>query len=460
MIDQGRQKKRQSLGETPLSWEAIEGCLAAVDYLLEWVPDDSNCSPLQYATMKGCRTYRCHTLATFKSTWMLQMNLAQRYYMLPPMPNLVFHDALTALHSSIRSQSLLCVVSLRKLGLKPVKVTAVKDNCRGVEILFPVTSPIPSYVHWSINEIMKPEQFLEIKSRGTSEFLRKEYSWAVYWYSEALVRKPGDAAVLSNRSLCYVYLNKGDPAFEDATQWVLARPDWPKAYYRAGVALKLLNRRDDAADAFFNGLKLDPENRELRNAFRHHGFFPNNFLIACLDGMLLRLLIEVALPVISLLDDQSIYLDLGGQSEIGGATLETLHQELVERLILISTRSKKFKEWEQQVKNWEEKDQQEMERGRLKVRWKESVSSYQPLFVETIRIPGVCITMHSIPLHQSWVHQECKEFPQICLISKSRVLRELFDFLVMEIWISEMASFLAMARYEAISSLVTKVRNG
>lgn len=30
-------------------------------------------------------------------------------------------------------------------------------------------------------------------------------------------------------------------------------------------------------------------------------------------------------------DDQSIYLDLGGQSEIGGATLETLHQELVER---------------------------------------------------------------------------------------------------------------------------------
>lgn len=65
-----------------------------------------------------------------------------------------------------------------------------------------------------------------------------------------------------------MYLNKGDPAFEDATQWVLARPDWPKAYYRAGVALKLLNRRDDAADAFFNGLKLDPENRELQNAFR------------------------------------------------------------------------------------------------------------------------------------------------------------------------------------------------
>ncbi|RZC75488.1 hypothetical protein C5167_050961 [Papaver somniferum] len=46
-----------------------------------------------------------------------------------------------------------------------------------------------------------------------------------------------------------------------------------------------------------------------------------------------------------------------------------------------------------------------MERVRLKVRLKESVSSYQPLFVEIIRDPEVCITMHSIPLHQSWVHQ-------------------------------------------------------
>ncbi|XP_026378411.1 protein STIP1 homolog [Papaver somniferum] len=114
------------------------------------------------------------------------------------------------------------------------------------------------------------EKFLEAKSRGTSAFQRKEYWQAVYWYTEALEIKPGDAAVLSNRSLCYVYLNKGDPAFEDASQCVLARPDWPKAYYRAGVALKLLNvpRLDDAADAFSNGLKLDPENRELQDAFR------------------------------------------------------------------------------------------------------------------------------------------------------------------------------------------------
>ncbi|KAI3871161.1 hypothetical protein MKW98_015061 [Papaver atlanticum] len=168
-------------------------------------------------------------------------------------------------------------------GLKPIEVVAVKDNRQGVEILFPVTSPIPSHVDWSIDGIMKhvkskkfatkrfckaKEIFLEAKCRGTSAFQRKEYMRAVYWYSEALKVKPGDAAVLSNRSLCYVYLYNGDLAFQDATLCMLARPDWPKAYYRAGVALKLLNRLNDAANAFFDGLKLDPGNKELEDAFR------------------------------------------------------------------------------------------------------------------------------------------------------------------------------------------------
>ncbi|KAI3855880.1 hypothetical protein MKX03_011535 [Papaver bracteatum] len=45
-------------GETPLSWAAIEGRLAAVDYLLKMganpeIPDDLNCNPLHHAAMKG-----------------------------------------------------------------------------------------------------------------------------------------------------------------------------------------------------------------------------------------------------------------------------------------------------------------------------------------------------------------------------------------------------------------------
>lgn len=38
-----------------------------------------------------------------------------------------------------------------------------------------------------------------------------------------------------------LFLNKGDLALEDVTQCVWERPDWPKAFYKAGVALKPLN---------------------------------------------------------------------------------------------------------------------------------------------------------------------------------------------------------------------------
>ncbi|KAI3959837.1 hypothetical protein MKW98_029874 [Papaver atlanticum] len=87
-------------------------------------------------------------------------------------------------------------------GSKPIEVAAVIGNRSGVEVLIPVTSPIPSCVGWSINGIMKQanskkfkkkmnrkamEYFLEATSRGTSAFQRKEYWLAVYWYSKQWV---------------------------------------------------------------------------------------------------------------------------------------------------------------------------------------------------------------------------------------------------------------------------------
>ncbi|KAI3875365.1 hypothetical protein MKW98_000042 [Papaver atlanticum] len=329
-------------GKTPLSRASIEGRLAAVEYLLEMganpeITDGSNCTPLHYAAIKGHKDILSLFLSKGSNVDVMNDFVSPLQYAATfgdhdtvkilldhgANPNFGFHDTFTPLHASIYSHSWQCVELLLKAGadpnggpdglkalplaagemqiikllvdsgadpnvtdmrgLKPIELAAVIGNHRGVEILFPVTSPIPSYVDWSINGIMKHakskkfnkkmnrkamECFLEAKSRGTSAFQRKEYWLAVYWYSKALNMKPFDAAVLSNRSLCYAYLNKGILAFEDAALCLLERPDWPKAFFRAGVALKLLNRLDAAAVAFSDGLKLDPGSRELQEAFR------------------------------------------------------------------------------------------------------------------------------------------------------------------------------------------------
>ncbi|RZC74505.1 hypothetical protein C5167_049987 [Papaver somniferum] len=170
-------------------------------------------------------------------------------------PNLVFHDVFTPLQASIRTESWKCaehlitegadqnfgpegvkdlllaapegITQIVKLlveaggdpnvtnihGLKPIEAVAVHNHRRTIEILLPVTSPIPSYVDWIINGIIKHvnskefekkmtrkanETFLEEKSRGASALQRKEYWLAVYWYSE--VSKTANQSILTCKS--------------------------------------------------------------------------------------------------------------------------------------------------------------------------------------------------------------------------------------------------------------------
>lgn len=105
---------------------------------------------------------------------------------------------------------------------------------------------------------------------------------------------PDDATLLSNRSLCWLYLGEGGKALVDAHECRKMRPDWPKACYRQGAALMLLKVRQkiitlfvfvlqmvfnvsliffwqdyvSACEALFDGFKLDPEDVEIENALR------------------------------------------------------------------------------------------------------------------------------------------------------------------------------------------------
>ncbi|KAL4200028.1 hypothetical protein AMTRI_Chr03g54340 [Amborella trichopoda] len=192
-------------------------------------------------------------------------------------------------------------------GLKPIQVAAGRGNREAVEALFPLTSSIPGISKWSIEGIIahtesqaanepreletsersemsmeansqkqemievSPEakkKSLEAKSRGEDAFKNKDYLLAVYAYTQAIDLDPSNAALLSNRSLCWIRLGQAEQALVDAKACRESKPDWPKACYREGAALRLLQRFDEAASAFYEGVRLDPENKELVNAFR------------------------------------------------------------------------------------------------------------------------------------------------------------------------------------------------
>jgi hypothetical protein len=57
---------------------------------------------------------------------------------------------------------------------------------------------------------------------------------------QAMEEDPFDATLFSNWSLCWLRMNEGDRALEDAQQCKLMCPNWSKAWYREGAALSLL----------------------------------------------------------------------------------------------------------------------------------------------------------------------------------------------------------------------------
>lgn len=131
--------------------------------------------------------------------------------------------------------------------------------------------------------------------------------------------------MLSNRSLSWIRLGQSEHALADAKACRALRPDWPKACYREGAALRLmqvqshsskrivtvenlialflldifflsflfllpfvqyiifLQKFEEAANAFYEGVMLDPENKELVTAFRLQ-FTPFPFrYVVCLN---------------------------------------------------------------------------------------------------------------------------------------------------------------------------------
>ncbi|XP_037486635.1 serine/threonine-protein phosphatase 6 regulatory ankyrin repeat subunit A-like isoform X1 [Triticum dicoccoides] len=169
---------------------------------------------------------------------------------------------------------------LDDFGRLPIEVAASQNSREDVEILFPVSSRIPSVLDWSIDGIMayvkskeKDDPILKMnpanmKIEGNKAYKRKDYITAARLYTMAEGDYPENVTLISNRSVCWLKMGEGDKALRDAQICRALRRDWPKACFREGAARMLLKDYEKACDAFLDGLKLDPGNTEIENALR------------------------------------------------------------------------------------------------------------------------------------------------------------------------------------------------
>ncbi|KAM3318539.1 hypothetical protein ACQJBY_035977 [Aegilops geniculata] len=166
-------------------------------------------------------------------------------------------------------------------GRFPIELAALSGTREGVEILFPVTSCIPTVHDWSVDGIilharvsMKQgahsnvrtiEQF---KLLGVESLKRNDYFTAATLYSAAMEYDRHDATLLSDRSFCWLCIGDGHKALQDGLACREMRPGWPKACHRQGEALMLLKDYGGACDAFLDAAKLDPGSPEIEAALR------------------------------------------------------------------------------------------------------------------------------------------------------------------------------------------------
>nr|XP_043632115.1 putative ankyrin repeat protein RF_0381 [Erigeron canadensis] len=303
LISSGVDVNSQSESGTPLIWAAGHGQQDAVKLLLEHKADpnietDDGITPLLSTVAAG--SLPCLELLVEAGAKV----------------NIIAGGA-TPLHIAAdigNSELIMCLLKAGadpnmtdEDGQKPVQVAAARGNRNAVEILLPLSSHVETVKDWTVEGIIKHMQSevgkrqesegntRDVKSRSdntipaikmpevTSEakkkaaeakaiaddaFRRKEYAMAIDSYTQAIDFDPSDAALFSNRSLCWLRLGQANQALVDAQSCKELRPKWVKAWYREGSALREMKKFEDAANAFYEGVTLEPENMELVKAFR------------------------------------------------------------------------------------------------------------------------------------------------------------------------------------------------
>ncbi|XP_067636039.1 tetratricopeptide repeat protein 28 isoform X1 [Eurosta solidaginis] len=105
--------------------------------------------------------------------------------------------------------------------------------------------------------------FLEKVRQSNAACQSGDFATAVMLYTDALQLDPGNYILYSNRSAARLKQGQFALALQDATKARELCPQWPKAYFRQGVALQCLGRYGEALASFSAGLAQDTQHKQL-----------------------------------------------------------------------------------------------------------------------------------------------------------------------------------------------------
>lgn len=91
-------------------------------------------------------------------------------------------------------------------------------------------------------------QFLEKVRLSNAACQNGDFNTAVSLYTDALALDPGNYILFSNRSAARLKQGQFSLALQDATKARELCAQWPKAYFRQGVALQCLGMYSNFAD--------------------------------------------------------------------------------------------------------------------------------------------------------------------------------------------------------------------
>eukprot|EP00830_Metopus_es_P010388 TRINITY_DN1999_c0_g1_i1.p1 TRINITY_DN1999_c0_g1~~TRINITY_DN1999_c0_g1_i1.p1 ORF type:complete len:591 (+),score=196.13 TRINITY_DN1999_c0_g1_i1:70-1842(+) len=111
---------------------------------------------------------------------------------------------------------------------------------------------------------MDKEKAKVASAAAKEAFGKKDYAAAIKSYTEAISFDPTDHLLFSNRSACYASLTQYQDALDDANKCLELKPDFVRGYGRKGLALFYLKKHGEAIETYTAGLKLDPNNDQLK----------------------------------------------------------------------------------------------------------------------------------------------------------------------------------------------------